>query len=157
MQMLGFCFHPCSMLTTMSLIFGPGTLSVFQGVVGPFHSSAFVISHFKQKSLSPPKTLSNRELDTAVVVSPSLSLSPHGIQIIGRASLCCCMEGMGVFELDLLDNIGSAHTPFHARVFHDDNEAQMQGWETGMFIMIWGKFNRGKSLTSRYHFNILLQ
>lgn len=44
----------------------------------------------------------------------------HGIQIISRASLCCCMEGMRVFELDLLDNIRSTHISFHANLFHAD-------------------------------------
>lgn len=43
----------------------------------------------------------------SLVASPSLSLAVHRIQIIIRASLCCCMKGMGVFELDLLDNIRS--------------------------------------------------
>lgn len=55
----------------------------------------------------------------------------HGIQIISRASLCCCMEGMGVFELDLLDNIRSTQISFHASLFHADRAVH-----TGMLIRL---------------------
>lgn len=95
----------------------------FMGIAG-LSSLFFLIFNFKQTC--PPQTLSNSSwrwshcfLDSLEAPPPpSLSLSMHGIQIISRASLCCCMEGMGVFELDLLDNTRSAQISFHARLFH---------------------------------------
>lgn len=58
--------------------------------------------------------------------SRSLSLSVHEIQIISRASLCCCTERMRVFDLDLLDNIWRAQIYFHARLFHVDGVVQSE-------------------------------
>ncbi len=79
----------------------------------------------------------------SLVVPPCLSLSMHGIQIISRASLCCCMEGMGVFELDLLDNIRSTQISFHARLFHADRVAH-----TGMLIWLLLFFRKFEMETS---------
>ena len=84
--------------------------------------SAVLISHFKQKSLSAPKHGPTAAEDAPGAISslqcpPQLhSLSMHGMQIISSAALCCRMKGMGVFELDLLDNIRSTQIWFHARL-----------------------------------------
>ena len=136
---------PCIM-TTMSSVFLSLLCTLFASWLlldsHPFSFwSASLISHFKQKSPPtsphPPKhCLTAAEdapaaFDSLVAPPTSLSLSMHGIQIISRASLCCCMEGMGVFELDLLDNIRSTQISFHARLFHADGAAH-----TGMLIWL---------------------
>lgn len=86
----------------------------------------------------------------SLVDSVSLSLSLHGIQIISRASLCCCTEGMGVFELDPADNILSTQISIHATLFHVDRAA-LGGLLTGLLIF-WEKFKR----ESRKRHNSLL-
>lgn len=79
-----------------------------------------------------------------------LSLSMHGIQIISGASLCCCMEEMGVFELDLLDNIRSTQISFHARLLHAERVAHagMLTWLLLLFLK--------KSLRNKLHTNVML-
>lgn len=92
----------------------------------PLFLIACFISHFKQKSISPPK----QHLKAAErcfcrsYFPPSLLLSMHGIQIISRASLCCCMEGMGVFDFGFPDNIRIGRIARHVRVFRC-----CSGWE----------------------------
>lgn len=111
----------------------------------PFLSDLPFLSPTSNKSTPPPsKTLSNSSWCSCCFrltcsSPPSLLLSMHGIQIISRASLCCCMEGMGVFELDLLDNIRSTQISFHAMLFHADRVAH-----TGMLIrfLFLRKFER---------------
>lgn len=93
------------------------------------------------------KTLSNSRQRCSLLLTnlwPPHLPSTHGIKIISRASLCCCMEGMGVFELDLLDNIRSTQISFHARLFHAARTAH-----SGMLIwlLLFWESLRGKPQT----------
>lgn len=110
----------------------------FSGIAGPHafsFSSGFLIFFFPPPT--PKHCLTATDVAPAAFNSLVASLLPfplsmHGIQIISRASLCCCMEGMGVFELDLLDNIRSTQISFHARFFHVDTVAH-----TGLWLLIF--------------------
>ncbi len=127
-------------------------LCTLLGIAG-LSSSFFLISHFKQAYPSLKENTNSRQrcsLCLRLTCSPpTFSLSMHGIEIISRASLCCCMEGMGVFEQDLLDNIRSTQISFHARLFHAVRAAH-----TGMLIwlLLLRKFKRetSNSLTKMY-------
>lgn len=79
----------------------------------------------------------------------------HGIQIISSASLCCCTEGMGVFELDPLDNILSTQISIHATLFHVDRAA-LGGLLTGLLIFC-EKFKRESQSAQQFEFEVYLR
>lgn len=128
--------HLCFAFALHAIFF----IKMFQGSHPPCFWCAFLISHFKQKVTLFLKTHLTAAKDAPAVfnslrASPSLSLSVHRIQIISRASLCCCMEGIGVFDLDLLDNIGSALISFHAR------PSLLLHWDVGVVLFL-GKLSK---------------
>lgn len=93
-----------------------------------FLSDLISLSFTSNKSHFTPQNMVQQPLTILQLLStplkpPMLLLSMHGIQIISRASLCCCLEWMRVFELDLLDNIRSTQISFHAMLFYADRVA----------------------------------
>lgn len=128
---------PCIMMAMQKLFCHCFARYLLHGYIAGL-SSPFLPIFFSYHPLQTKVTLQTKHCLTAAkdapfdsLWAPTHSLSMHGIQIISSASLCCWMEGMGVFELDLLDNMRSTQISFHARLFHADSVAH-----TGMLIWL---------------------